>query len=149
MYTILIPEPDDEIKQQLQDLCNGKNLQKSEKPPAKPSRYCRISTPKGIYNIPYSEILFIESEQKKSIIHTADHAISLSVPLYRLQETLPKNAFIQTHRSFIINLENTAFIDKTKDPWVISFFRAEKTAFVSRTCQKKLLERIAPFMDCD
>ena len=28
--------------------------------------YCRISTQKAIYKIPYQDILFIESEQKKS-----------------------------------------------------------------------------------
>ena len=31
--------------------------------------YCRISTQKAIYKIPYQDILFIESEQKKSVIH--------------------------------------------------------------------------------
>lgn len=144
MFTILIPDDDDKIKQQLKHLYPS-GIQPGEAT----ARYFRISTPKGIYNIPCKEILFIESEQKKSIIHLADHTVSLSVPLYRLQEALPKEIFIQTHRSFIINLENTSFIDKTKDPWVIFFFRTEKTAFVSRACQKKFLEHIAPFMVCD
>lgn len=143
MYTILIPDDDDEIKQHLKDLRPGNAHTE------KTSRYCRIDTPKGFYSIPHKAILFIESEQKRSIIHTAEYAIPLPVPLYRIQKVLPKESFIQTHRSFIINLENTAFIDKTKDPWVISFFGTEKTAFVSRTCQKKLMETISPSADND
>ena len=60
--------------------------------------YCRISTQKAIYKIPYQDILFIESEQKKSVIHL-------------------------THRSFIVNLKNASSIDKSQNPWTISFFR--------------------------
>lgn len=44
--------------------------------------YCRISTQKAIYKIPYQDILFIESEQKKSVIHLLKKTICVSVPLY-------------------------------------------------------------------
>ena len=51
--------------------------------------YCRISTQKAIYKIPYQDILFIESEQKKSVIHLLKKTICVSVPLYRILEVLP------------------------------------------------------------
>ena len=55
--------------------------------------YCRISTQKAIYKIPYQDILFIESEQKKSVIHLLKKNICVSVPLYRILEVLPKETF--------------------------------------------------------
>ena len=73
--------------------------------------YCRISTQKAIYKIPYQDILFIESEQKKSVIHLLKKTICVSVPLYRILEVLPKETFVQTHRSFIVNLKNASSID--------------------------------------
>lgn len=84
--------------------------------------YCRISTQKAIYKIPYQDILFIESEQKKSVIHLLKKTICVSVPLYRILEVLPKETFVQTHRSFIVNLKNASSIDKSQNPWTISFF---------------------------
>ena len=79
--------------------------------------YCRISTQKAI---PYQDILFIESEQKKSVIHLLKKTICVSVPLYRILEVLPKETFVQTHRSFIVNLKNASTIDKSQNPWTIS-----------------------------
>lgn len=78
--------------------------------------YCRISTQKAIYKIPYQDILFIESEQKKSVIHLLKKTICVSVPLYRILEVLPKETFVQTHRSFIVNLKNASSIDKSQNP---------------------------------
>ena len=102
----------------------------------------RISTGKGVYNIPYAEILFVESTMKKSVIHTRSGMISLPTPLYRVRKLLPETAFIQTHRSFIINLKNACFMDKTKEPWVISFPQYDKAAFVSRSYRKEVLETV-------
>ncbi|MGN0136622.1 LytTR family transcriptional regulator DNA-binding domain-containing protein [Anaerotignum sp.] len=153
MYTILISKSDDEIERTLKELCsNMKQVRLSEEETASSqgskAQFCRISTAKGIYNIPYSEILFVESGQKKSVIHLVNTTISLSLPLYRIRNVLPESYFIQTHRSFIINLQNVSYIDKTKDPWVIFFFKSSKTAFISRSFKKNFIQAITPFLDC-
>ncbi len=102
----------------------------------------RFNTGKSIYNIPYAEILFVESAMKKSVVHTRSGMISLPAPLYRVRKLLPETAFIQTHRSFIVNLKNVCFMDKTKEPWVISFPQYDKSAFVSRSYRKEVLETV-------
>ncbi|MBR4015944.1 MAG: LytTR family transcriptional regulator [Anaerotignum sp.] len=108
---------------------------------------CRISTPKGMYNIPYNDILYVESALKKTIIHTKSGTITLPLPLYRLREILPHTFFVQTHRSFIVNIKNAVHLDKSKEPWIISFFNYEKTAFVSRSFKKDFLQIISSFLD--
>ena len=152
MFTILISDSDsdEKIKQMLKELCSDmKQIHPfAEKSPGEPSSlHCRISTAKGIYNIPYDDILFVESTQKKSVIHTLHGTITVPIPLYRVREVLAEPLFIQTHRSFIINLKNASFIDKTKEPWTISFFGSSKTAFVSRSYRKEVLQMITPLLD--
>ncbi len=151
MYTILIANSEDEVKQTIKDLYSGEGkihiLDKIH--PAKQSEtlHCRINTAKGIYNIPHKDILFVESGQKKSIIHLTNNTICLPVPLYRIRGVLPEPYFVQTHRSFISNLRKVSYIDKTKDPWVISFFGTNKTAFVSRSFKKDVMQVITPFLN--
>lgn len=151
MYIILISQSDDEIKQVLKELCpNARQLHIIDSAyPAEQGEvlHCRISTAKGIYNIPYKDILFVESGQKKSIIHLTNNTICLPLPLYRIREILPESFFIQTHRSFIVNLKKISYIDKTKDPWVISFFGSKKTAFISRSFKKDVMQVITPFLN--
>lgn len=108
---------------------------------------CRISTKKAIYKIPYQEILFIESEHKKSIIHLSEDAICVPIPLYRIREALPAETFVQTHRSFIVNLKNASYIDKSRNPWAISFFGTEQLAFVGRSFKKNILQIVRSTLD--
>ena len=109
--------------------------------PDTPSHF-HINTGKCFYNIPYSEILFVESTMKKSLLHTRSGVIYLPIPLYRVQEQLPQSDFLQTHRSFIVNVKNACFVDKTKEPWVITFPQYDKTAFVSRTYREQVRRNI-------
>lgn len=152
MYTILVSNSEDEIKQTIKEIYSSSErlhfMDQESVLEQNRSLHCLISTAKGIYNIPHKEILFVESEQKKSIIHLTNGSISLPVPLYRIREVLPEPYFLQTHRSFIINLENASFIDKTKDPWVISFFKSNKTAFISRSFKKAVIDTLTPFLNC-
>lgn len=152
MYTIFISNSNDEMKKTLQSICADKELLQipshNSSPDPDLSQFCRIDTAKGIYNIPYHEILFAESHQKKIILHCKDKTFQLPLSLYRLKEVLPSPQFIQCHRSYIINLKNISYVDKTGDPWVISFFYSDKTAFVSRTYKKDVMDVITPFLDC-
>lgn len=102
-----------------------------------------INTTKGIYNIPLNNILFIESHQKKSLVHLKKETIILHIPLYRLKETLPSELFLQTHRSYLVNLKNISYIDKQKDPWIIDFFDSNEHAFISRSFRHQVLAAIS------
>ena len=95
--------------------------------------HCQITTSKGIYNVPLDDIFFIECRQKKSFVHTKSGILELPIPLYRLKEALPSILFLQTHRSFIVNLKNISHINKQKDLWTIYFFGTKEQAFISRS----------------
>ena len=105
--------------------------------------HCQITTTKGIYNIPLNDILFIESHQKKSMVHLKQTTLLLQIPLYRLKETLPSGLFLQTHRSFLVNLTNISHIDNQKDPWTIYFFDSDAHAFISRSFRHQVLAAIS------
>lgn len=110
--------------------------------------HCNISTSKEIFSIPYSDILFVESTMKKSVLHTKTGTHLLPVPLYRVRERLPASFFVQTHRSFIVNTKNIATIDKSKDPWVVTFFGSQKYAYISRNYKKEVPLMFPEMLDC-
>ena len=85
--------------------------------------------------------------KKKSVIHLLKKTICVSVPLYRILEVLPKETFVQTHRSFIVNLKNASTIDKSQNPWTISFFGSEQLAFVGRSFKDNIMQIIRPTLD--
>lgn len=105
--------------------------------------HCHINTTKGIYNIPLTDILFIESHQKKSLVHLKQETLILHLPLYRLIEALPSELFLQTHRSFLVNLKNISHIDKQKDPWTVYFFDSDEYAFISRSFRHQFIAAIS------
>lgn len=65
-----------------------------------------------------------------------------------MREVLAGEGFVQTYRSFIIHLRKVSFVDKTKEPWTISFFDSKLTAFVSRSYRKELMDAVTPYLDC-
>lgn len=104
--------------------------------------HCRIETPKHIYTLALDDILFIESNQKKCTIHLADCAICVSEPLYLLCQKLPAATFLQTHRSFIVNLKQVSAIHKNGDTWAIAFPATEKQAYISRSFRHQVLQAL-------
>ena len=139
--------PDDVLydKQKFSSLVHSCSSKWSKKPEKERNCY-RITTAKEAYDIPYEDILFIESDRKKSIIHTKDGPIELAKPLYRLREVLPRKNFVQTHRSFIVNLENVTYVDKTKDPWEVSFRPSQGIALISRGYRKEFNTNLENFL---
>ena len=72
-----------------------------------------VETKQGIHTIPASDIIAIEAQARKVVVHTTlcDFE-SVHNMQYWLKE-LPKNCFFQTHRSFIINFEHITNFDHT------------------------------------
>lgn len=121
-------------------LPNAESLREFLQPPEREEEHCRIRTAKQYYDIPYEDILFIESECKKSVIYTKRGRVALPVPLYRIKQELPGNIFLQTHRSFIVHIENILSIEKTGEAWEISFAGTAKRVPISRTYRKEFLQ---------
>lgn len=64
-----------------------------------------IKTETKTYMIPYHEILYLESKGNFSVVVTSDDEHKIYIPLYKIEEMLPTNSFIRTHRSFIVAKE--------------------------------------------
>ena len=70
-----------------------------------------IETRQGVYTLPASSIIFIEAQGRKVIIHTTLRDYESVHNMQYWVNTLPKNWFFQTHRSFIVNFEHVTDFD--------------------------------------
>lgn len=104
-------------------------------------RMCiHLNMPQGVCTLPYDDILFVESIHKKAIFHTKKTQYAFPLPLYKIQEAFDVDYMVKTHRSYIVNLHNISYLDKTKSPWEISFYHSKQRAYVSRHHQQELLD---------
>ena len=88
----------------------------------------------GKYIIKQSDILFIEKEKAKSIVHTAQSELEVYASFSELSICLPEN-FVRCHKSYIVNAEKISEIN-TKDnklylntqmiPYIEKFFDLER-----------------------
>jgi DNA-binding LytR/AlgR family response regulator len=77
---------------------------------------------KGIsFKIKLSEILFIEINNKNMDIHTATKVYSVKrYSLSKIKDQLPKNMFLQCHRSFIVNTEKISAVEsRSRDTFIM------------------------------
>ncbi|MFI3175188.1 MAG: LytTR family DNA-binding domain-containing protein [Bacillota bacterium] len=98
------------------------------------SGFFQAKSGRQLVNIPLKDILFIESVSKKSILHTLDGTFTVSMPLYKIQDTLPENVFVRTHRSFVVNLHKIFKVDH--DSQKIIFCNYHSCALISRNYRK-------------
>ena len=86
-----------------------------------------VETRQGIYSIPAADIVCVEADQRKVIIHTTtDHFLSVHTIQYWIQ-TLTMNCFIQTHLSYIVNMAHITHFDHQ-----LIYFDINLTAYLTR-----------------
>jgi two-component system response regulator AgrA len=56
-----------------------------------------------IYNLKLNDIVFIEKQHNKAIIHTDSQSISCYETLEHFEEALKEKAFIRCHKSYLAN----------------------------------------------
>ncbi|MDQ6595016.1 LytR/AlgR family response regulator transcription factor [Bacillus salipaludis] len=81
--------------------------------------------------VPVEEILFIEKEGRKSVVHTVDERFETHEPLLDLEERLP-DYFHKTHRSYLVNLKKIVKIEALGETYSAHFANCEKTAYISK-----------------
>lgn len=87
-----------------------------------------VETRQGIHTLPASQIIAIEAQGRKVIVHTTSQDfISVQNMNYWLEQ-LPKNCFFQTHRSFIVNFEHVSDFDHT----TVRLANQQVTAYLTR-----------------
>ncbi len=96
-----------------------------------------------IIKIYIDEILFVESQRRNCIIHTKEKIYTIkNMTIKKIIEVLPKEHFMQTHRSYIVNLKNIRHIEKNeKNSWIIYFEEYPLSAHVSNSYKKEFSGR--------
>ena len=95
--------------------------------------YCRCG------NIPYDDILYIETAPvpHKLIAHTKSNLVEFYGKIAEVAKL--DDIFFQTHRSFVVNVNNVTSVDRTAN---MVFFEENESCLLSRTRKKELLERL-------
>lgn len=76
------------------------------------------------------EIVCVEGQQRKVLVHTIDNVYKSSSNMDHWRSTLTLPCFYFTHRSFIINMR---FVSKiTKDTVILKFGESQKEVFLAR-----------------
>ncbi|MYL35314.1 response regulator [Pontibacillus yanchengensis] len=97
---------------------------------------------RSMYYIQVDDILFIEKNDRKSVIHTLDEQYSSSETLEYFLDYLD-NRFVQSHRSFIINLTHVARIQTSGKSYLVYFNGYEEAAQIS----KQNIQRVQQLLD--
>lgn len=87
-----------------------------------------VETKQGVYSVPASQIIAIEAQGRKVIVHTTLQDFNSIHTMEYWLKLLPKNSFFQTHRSFIINFEHVADFDHS----TIHLSDQQITAYLTR-----------------
>lgn len=75
--------------------------------------YLMVKADYKLYKINFDELLFIEGQHEYVTFHTKTKRITALYSLRNLEDTLPKDKFVRTHKSFIVSIKNIEDIDKT------------------------------------
>lgn len=74
--------------------------------------YIMVKADYKLYKINFEDLLYIEGQHEYVTFHTKTKRITALYSLRNLEETLPKDKFIRTHKSFIVSIKNIEDIDK-------------------------------------
>jgi DNA-binding LytR/AlgR family response regulator len=74
--------------------------------------YIMVKADYKLYKVNFDDLLFIEGQHEYVTFHTKTKRITALYSLKNLEEILPKDKFIRTHKSFIVSIKNIEYIDK-------------------------------------
>ena len=74
--------------------------------------YIMVKADYKLYKVNFEDLLYIEGQHEYVTFHTRTKRITALYSLKNLEETLPKDKFIRTHKSFIVSIKNIEDIDK-------------------------------------
>ena len=87
-----------------------------------------VETKEEIHSVFTSNIVCVEAQGKRVIIHTVDTDYESIHPMKYWTDTLRMSCFFQTHRSFIVNLEYVTDFDHT----LIFLYHRQFSAYLAR-----------------
>lgn len=87
-----------------------------------------IETKEGIYTISSSDIVCIETQMRKVIVHTTSKDYISTQDMHYWADTLKEHCFFQSHRSFIVNFAHITDFDTS----VIHLYNNQFYAYLTR-----------------
>lgn len=97
----------------VQAISKATNSNTSETPSDSTNDYMMVKADYKLYKINFDDLLFIEGQHEYVTFHTKTKRITALYSLRNLEETLPKDKFVRTHKSYIVSIRNIEDIDKT------------------------------------
>ena len=88
------------------------NLSASENISETANDYMMVKADYKLYKINFDDLLFIEGQHEYVTFHTKTKRITALYSLRNLEDTLPKDKFVRTHKSFIVSIKDIEDIDK-------------------------------------
>lgn len=111
--------------------------------PADPD-YFFIKSDSKLVRIHYNDILFVEALQNYVAVHTADKKYITYLTFKSIEDHLPANRFIRTHKSFIVaaaKVESIEGNDIRIGSHHIPISRTERETVLQQLLQNRLLKR--------
>lgn len=90
----------------------NKNVIESQTETNSLNDYILVKADYKLYKVNYEDLLYIEGQHEYVTFHTTTKRITALYLLRSLEETLPKDKFVRTHKSFIVSIKNIEDIDK-------------------------------------
>jgi two-component system LytT family response regulator len=123
----------------------GKNVQKlmetGNKQPEETNRIV-VKNNSEIAIVPVDEIVYIEAYDDYVKIFTKDKYFLKKKTMNYYEDTLDKDQFFRTHRSYIINLQQLTRIEPLEKNSYVALLRSGKKVPLSRTGYVKLKEKL-------
>ncbi|WP_058486715.1 LytR/AlgR family response regulator transcription factor [Defluviitalea phaphyphila] len=97
-----------------------------------------------ILSIYEDEIIFIESQGRNCLIHTQNEVYEINnLSMKKVLNMLSKDLFMQTHKSYIINVEYIKEIKKKgRNAWTVYFYNYKIPAYISNKYKNKFINVI-------
>jgi DNA-binding LytR/AlgR family response regulator len=112
--------------------------------PAGEADYFYIKSDNKLVKINYADVLFAEALQNYVAIHTEQKKFITYLTFHSIEEHLPSNRFVKTHKSYIVAMNKVESIEGNEikiGAHRIPISRTEKEAVLEKLLQNKLLKR--------
>ena len=118
--------------------------QNKQKEPTATPDYLFIKVDGKLVKILYDEILFVEAVQNYVTIHTRDKKLLTYLTFHSIEEFLPSEQFIKTHKSYLVSLSKIESIEGNClqiGNHIIPISRSQKDEVMAKVMNDRFLKR--------
>ena len=97
-----------------------------------------IKTRQRLEKVEVNDVLYLEADGHYGQVHTADKKFLVRMAMAELSKRLPEELFLQTHRSFLVNMEKVDSVDLEESMIVLG----EKQVPMSKRNKEVVLKKL-------